>query len=480
MRAEHHIQKPPVAAGLLLLATACTSPNQSPPTHQTAHGPSVLWVSLDTVRADHLALYGGRAASPTLEALAAQGLVFDQAISHFPETQFSHWAMLTGVLPETHGNVPGAGDSAYTGPTAAELAAGAGYATAAFIGGVTLKNEGCGLARGFRLYDDGFEPDPLTHARPVAEITAAAQAWIGTQQGPWLAFVHAFDAHFPYTPAWPDRYDPDYDGPLDGTDATLASHRDFGEPLDSRGLEHVVALYDAELTELDAALAPLLAALPADTIVVVTSDHGESFGHGYLFNHRAVLYDSVLHVPLVIRAPGLDPGRVPHQVGLVDLLPTVATAAGWTIPDSIHGRTLVTRGQDGLLTLAPVSLEPLWARTDPWLPGPLLAVRTASDKVIWDQAGQAQAFELDKDPGELSAGPPPAALAEVQDDYGALLEAMAPYRKERPPRHQPLDPGQRLRLEALGYLPPGPPPPGGPPPAGKPSGHAAPANTPVP
>src|SRR5438045_2832662 len=88
---------------------------------------SFVWVSMDTVRADHLGLYGGRALTPTLDALAGGALVYTNAYSHFPETALSHWSMLTGVLPEVHGNVPGAGGSAYTGPTAAEIARDNGY-----------------------------------------------------------------------------------------------------------------------------------------------------------------------------------------------------------------------------------------------------------------------------------------------------------------------------------------------------------------
>jgi len=419
-------------------------------------GPSVLWISLDTVRADHLSLYGGRASCPNLQAVADEGLVFEQAISHFPETQFSHWSMLTGVLPEAHGNVPGTGGSAYTGPTIAELTVGAGYDTAAFIGGVTLLDRDCGLSRGFQLYDDQFVPDPLTQARPASEVTRAAVSWIETRQGPWFAFVHYFDAHFPYTPQRSDLYDHDYHGTMDGTEATLAPHRDHGAPMAPRDLEHVVALYDAEITELDDALASLLAATGPDTMVVITSDHGESFENGYLFNHRSVLYDSVLHVPLIVKAPGLTPGRVARQVGLVDLLPTVATVAGLPLPKPIHGRSLLTRAPDGGLQPASAAHGEdslLWARTDPWLPGALLAARGGDHKAIWDEHGQGRAYDLAADPSELEQLPVPPQLSHAPNDYRLLLQQMAPLQRPLPLRVLPLDAAERLRLEALGYLP---------------------------
>jgi arylsulfatase A-like enzyme len=453
------------------------APSEAPPERAP---PSILLISLDTVRADHMALYGGRAACPNIEAVASRGLVYDQAISHFPETQLSHWTMLTGVLPEVHGNVPATQGSAYTGPTLAELVGQAGYTSAAFIGGVTLLDQGCGLSRGFDLYDDRIEPDPVHQRRPAGEISAAARAWIDAQPGPWLAFVHYFDAHFPYTPADPTRYDPGYAGGVDGTDATLAPHRDHGAPLAAADLNHVEALYDAEITELDASLAPLLEGLPSDTVIAITSDHGESFGHGYLFNHRAVLYDSVLHVPLIIAAPGLGAGRVGEQVGLVDLLPTLATAAALPVPQQSQGRPLLRAGPRGALIPASPQPDqpPLWARTDPWMPQALLAARRPDTKVIWDEQGQGQAFDLQADPDELSAGPVPEAWQDAPARYQAIIDDMAPHRQERQTRILPMDPEEIERLRALGYLPPSPGPmgpPGSPGPQGSPK-PAAPTN----
>ena len=169
----------------IALLAACTRP-VSPPAQG---GPSVLWISLDTVRADRLAVYGGPAATPTLDVLAREDVVYERAFSHFPETGLSHWSMMTGVLPEVHGNVPAAADSAWTGPTAAELARARGYRTGAFIGGVTLTSEATGLDRGFDLYDDSFPTDPRDMKRDGAEVVRRALAWQGLQEGPSLTFV---------------------------------------------------------------------------------------------------------------------------------------------------------------------------------------------------------------------------------------------------------------------------------------------------
>lgn len=439
---------------MLLMLLACAAPPQG--------GPPVLWISLDTVRADHLGVYGGPAATPTLDAFAARAVVYEQAYSHFPETGLSHWSMLTGVLPEVHGNVPGAGDSAYTGPTAAEIARARGYATAAFVGGVTMTAANTGLDRGFDVYDDRFPMDPADMKRDGDEVVARAKAWVEGREGPWFAFVHLFDAHFPYTPDDPRRYDADYTGAFDGTEATLRPHRDGGAPLDARDLAHVRALYDAELTELDAALAPLLAAAPDDAVVVVTADHGESFEHGYLFNHRGSLADGVLHVPLLVRAPGLAPARVAAMVGLVDVLPTVAALATWSIEGPIHG----------VAALPPTSgRDHLWARTDPWetrgvVDGPLLALRTPAWKVTWG-ATTTHAWDLAADPGEESPVVVPAELAGARDEYAARLAELEGRTEARPPR-APHGPGEAGMLEALGYVAPGAPPP--PPTGGGPQG----------
>lgn len=452
-----------------LLLLGCTSP----PTPR-----SVVWVSLDTTRADRLAVYGGPAATPTLDRLAAEALVYEEAYSHFPETGLSHWAMLTGVLPESHGNVPAAGDSAWTGPTAAELARLAGLATGAFVGGVTLRADATGLDRGFDVYDDQFPLDREDMKRPATEVVARARAWREAQAGPTFTFVHLFDAHFPYTPAVAPP--PPRPG-LDGREGTLRPYRDGGLALPEAELAYVRELYDAELTELDAALAPLLDGLAPETVVVVTADHGESFEHGYLFNHRASLADGVMHVPLIVRVPGVAAARLGGQVGLVDLLPTVAAAAGWTLSPPVHGRSV----------LPPFTpREVVWARTDPWLPGPtaggragpLLVGRTPTAKAVWGE-GAAWGFDLVADPGETTPGPLPAGVDRA--DYAGEIARVAARTEPVPTRRAP-PPREAELLEALGYVAPSgapAPPPGAPaPPPGAPQGvpPGTPPGAPVP
>lgn len=427
-----------------------------------ASGPqrSLLVISLDTVRADHLGVYGGRAETPSLDALGTQGARFTTALSHFPETCQSHWAMLSGVLPQVHGNIPANGGSLYTGPTLAELAGQAGLATGAFIGGLTLQDSMCGLSRGFDHYDDWFD-FRSADTRPGPQVVQAATAWMGAQDGPWFAFVHFFDAHSPYTPEapWDTRYDPDYTGTITGELADLGVQGGTGgRSLPQPDLDHVVALYDGELSQLDGVLAPLLAAAGDDTIVVVTSDHGESFEHDYFFNHRAGLWDSVLRVPWLIRGPGVAPGTVVDiPVSLIDLVPTVTELAGLPGDRRVQGlsRVGLLRGESG-------SPRPHCALTDPWMPEPQFAVRTPATKVIW-QPRASLVYDLASDPLERQPGSTvPAALEQARQACQDRVTSLASHQAAAPQRGPMLSPEERARLEALGYVdrpPEGTPPP---------------------
>lgn len=415
---------------------------QPPP----ANARSILWISLDTVGARHLAMYGGRAQTPRLAELASQGRLYTHAYTHFVETAISHFTLLTGVLPDLHGNVPGNGGSLYKGPTAAEITKANGYRTAAFIGGITLEKHSSGLDRGFDVYDD--DDVVRLDTRPAPQVVGRATSWWADQQGPAFMFVHLFDAHFPYTPADPRRYDPNYTGRYDGTDATLHAHRDAGRALPERDLDHVRALYESEITELDAALVPLLAAAGPDTVVVVAADHGESFEHGYYFNHRASLYDETLHVPLILRAPGLPTGRDDRFTGLVDVLPTVLRLAGLHTDAPLMGRDLADPPSDVLFAL-----------TDRCLPPGLFAARTPNAKAIWGPDGAGMAFDLVADPNEQSPGGVPELLRSAPRRYSSIIQALSPYIANAP-QHQkrPVDRKTSAQLESLGYVVGRPPP----------------------
>ncbi len=444
---------------------AARAPEPADPASFTAGGkggPNVLILTLDTVSADHLAHWGGRVETPVLDRLG--GVRVKKAYSHFPQTAQSHWSLFSGVLPEVHGNIPANGASVYAGPSLAEIAHTRGYATAAFISGVTLLDGSCGLSRGFDVYDDELAKGSTE--RPAAQTVAAATAWLARQEGPWFLWVHLFDAHLPYTPKDPKRYDPDYTGTLTGTEAALDLFREGKGTPPARDLEHVVALYDAEIAEMDEALAPLVAQIGGTDIAVVTADHGESFAHDYLFNHRSVVWDDVMHVPMWVRAPGLANGEVAGIVNLIDVAPTVAALAEWgaTAPFQGVSRLDVLMGKGG-------GAERSWARTDPWIPsmpgtpGPRLGEHTPTSSTIREADGTACRYDLTTDPEELH-GDCSAPAEELWSAYQEAVKSMAPRQRtiEGGGQGNPMVPGQML--ESLGYVdpalhpPPGPPPPG--------------------
>ena len=407
---------------------------------------SIVLISLDTVRADRLSVYGGRAQTSNLQKMANEGLVCTQAVTHFPETALSHWSMMSGVMPLVHGNVPGNGGSIYKGPTLAEITKEHGYQTAAFIGGVTLTNAASGLSRGFGVYDDQFSFSQEDMSRKGSEVTNRAVNWIKKQQKQqknYFAFVHYFDAHFPYTPPkpWDTKYDPDYSGKIDGSDKILAPFRDGEKHPSKRDLEHVLALYDGEISALDATIAPLLNILDADTIVAVTSDHGESFEHGYYFNHRAGLWDSIMHIPLLIKGPGIEANsKIEKQVGLIDLTPTLLSLAGLRSDARMQGVSILSEEQTSTH----------FAYTDPWMPKPQFAARTLSWKWIEQESGNL-VYQIGVDPKEeQEKSQLPDVFQNAKETAASLLESLSTSQAASP-RPRKISDEECKRLQMLGY-----------------------------
>lgn len=406
---------------------------------------SIILISLDTVHAQRMSIYGGPAQVPNLQRFSENGVVFEKAISHFPETALSHWTMMSSVLPEVHGNVPANGGSLYTGPTLADIAKVRSYRTGGFIGGVTMTDQASGFGRGFDEYDDQFAFSFEDMSRDGTEVTERTVQWISKQKGTsYFAFAHYFDAHFPYTPT-NNLYDPEYTGIIDGTDAVLRPYRDGQKIPSQRDIQHVLALYDAEITELDAKIAPLLKLADDNTIVVVTADHGESFSHDYYFNHRAGLWDEVTHVPLIIGGGGLKGARVSQQIGLIDVLPTVLDLAGLPSDQRFMGTSRVNWIETGTGIA-----EHVYSITDPWMPGPQFSVRTPVSKWI-DGIQQDWVYDLESDPEESNnlKTIPPSLLAS-KETYQKLVTEYAKWQSVSPRKRQISD-EECKRLMALGY-----------------------------
>lgn len=327
----------------------------------------VILVSIDCLRADHVGAYGyAKPTTPHIDALRRDSVLFSEAIAHAPSTLPSHASILTSVIPHHHG----AFLSTMTGlspelPTLAEALRGAGFATASFNGGGQI-DATFGVGRGFEVYEtpaplrvgaDGSAPawpaGDVVHDR-FATVVDAAAGWLGKRAGrPFFLFLHTYEAHHPYTPDAAARslLPETYAGPLPA-DISI----DLLERINARQVRttvedraHIVHAYDAEVRSVDQSFGRLVERLKAsgvydDTLLIVTSDHGEEFGeHGKMGWHSHTLYDELLRVPLVVKFPGSwQAGRtMGAQVRSIDIAPTILSVAGVGAPATFEGADLV-------------------------------------------------------------------------------------------------------------------------------------------
>ena len=331
-------------------------------------------VTLDTTRADRLPAYGASGIpTPALDRLAREGVVFDRALTVAPLTLTAHTSLFTGLYPGHHGvrdNADSPLDAAQA--TLAQLLHARGFRTAAFVGSSVLAADR-GLARGFDRYSDGSgAASAPPRRRPATEVIDEARTWIdGLDGSPFFLWVHLYDVHTPQTP------------PLEYRRAS------GGDP------------YDAAIAYVDAQLDRLLAELDrthrlSTTAVVVAGDHGESLGEHGEQEHGIFVYDSVLHVPLIVRTPGIRLAGSAELASLVDVLPTVldlfhlapVPADGLSLVPALTGQAIP---RDRV-----VYAESMYGRRFGW--SPLRAIRDDQFKYI--EAPRPELYDLDADPFE--------------------------------------------------------------------------------
>lgn len=390
---------------------------------------NILLITIDTLRADALGVYGGRARTPHLDRLAARGVRYDFAHAHAVLTLPSHASILTGRYPFQHGIRDNSGYRLRDAErTLADLLKQAGYATGGFISAFPLDGR-FGLGQGFDVYDDGIaenlsSADFVIAERPAGQTVAAARQWIAAQPGRWFSWVHVFDPHAAYTP--PAPYDREYaDSP-----------------------------YHGEVAYTDSALGVLLDGVAATstrpTLVVVTSDHGEALGeHGEL-THGLFAYEATLRVPLIVaqlpaassaaRVPTGEVSDVPARH--IDLLPTVLDAIGAAPPADLPGRTLLGARADepertSFFESMSASLNRGWA--------PLEGVLAGREKYV--SLPIPELYDLAVDPGEQSN------LADRQPARLRALQARLQNFNASAPGTQTAESSDVLgRLRALGYV----------------------------
>jgi arylsulfatase A-like enzyme/Flp pilus assembly protein TadD len=415
------------AAALAAILTGCARPHPA----RSAKGANLLLITIDTVRADHIGVYGYRSAeTPTLDRLAATGVRLADASSPAPLTAPAHASILTGLLPPHHGvRNNGAERLAETTPTLATHLAAAGYRTGAFVGAFVLDHR-FGFATGFERFDDDIPFDPragVDAERPGRVVVDRAFGWLAEpSEKPFFAWVHLYDAHAPYQPPEPYRT------------------RFAGAP------------YDGEIAEVDHQVGRLMEWLQrsgrtATTVVAVAADHGEALGEHGETTHGLLLYQACLRVPVIVSAPGVLPAGavVAAPVSLVDLAPTLAAVLavplGGPAGPPLDGRDLsaaLLAGKEAEAT--DVYAESRYPATFGW--SPLAALRRGALKYI---AGpDPELYDLAADPAESSnlvsaRGADAAALA-------SRLAALARTTATAPP--SAVESRTLARLQSLGYV----------------------------
>jgi arylsulfatase A-like enzyme len=305
-----------VAAGVL----ACGDAGGSGP-----RPTNLVLISLDTLRADHLGCYG-RAGnpSPAIDSLAAAGVRFADASATSPWTLPSHVSMLTGLYPGSHGVRQHSHRLGHERVTLAESLAEQGFQRFAVVNSLNF-------GRRYGVLQ-GFDPDAIHYVPEVIDIAGSelivnsaprvvekAYEFLDGRdpERPFFLFLHFYDAHTDFTPkrSYRRRFTTPYEGAVTGSTEQLLRVRRTGGKLSDADIRHLTELYDAEIRQLDDVLAGFFAELELrgrreDTLVVLTSDHGEEFQeHGGLL-HGHTQYQELLAVPLILRGPGIPPGRV--------------------------------------------------------------------------------------------------------------------------------------------------------------------------
>ncbi len=423
-------------------------PAKQPPRADSTK-PSVILITIDTLRADHVGCYGAQTVkTPTLDALARDGVLFERAISQVPLTWPSHAVILTGTYPFQNGVQDFTGQPlAQQFRTVSQAFQQAGYATGAVVSAFVL-DRSWGLARGFDFYDDAFSAETFEKKdtglvdRRAGESVAHAIAWLKkTPRRPFFLWLHLYDPHSPYDP--PEPYRTEYQ-----------SH-----------------LYDGEIAYADHGLGTLMAWLKQNrlydsSLIVALSDHGESLGEHGEDEHGFFVYDATVHVPLIVKPPagsGIATGRRGEPVETTTVAPTLLQLAGVKDPvDKIY-----TQFQSHALFGAKSGANPAGSQVTPQTPkdsaysetfypfssfgwSPLHALE--SERFHFIEAPKPELYDLETDPGETRniAAQQPATVAVLREKMQALL-GHNPFTRQDAGAGN-LSPDAQEKLRALGYF----------------------------
>jgi arylsulfatase A-like enzyme len=425
---------------LLVAATSSSCGPEPPP-------PNVVLISLDTLRADHVGTYGyPKATTPNLDRLAATGIVFLNNYAQAPNTAPSHTSILASLYPSVASIWDHGGVLDPNVPMLAETFKDAGFSTAAFVQLPSATYE-----RGFDVYTG------LSHGasfRRRAESTMeSVREWVSAQtEQPFFLFLHTYAVHLPYSPSeeLAEKFDPDYGGPLSNElRAAVIDQINDGElEIDEADLEHIVAMYDAEIAELDQDLGALFSwfeenGLLENTVFAVISDHGEEFGeHGIVAKHTYSLHQELIHTPLILFGGGIPGGiRVEQPSRNVDVAPTLLRLANIELPAHYQG----------------ADLRPVWEGTER---RPRVVLAEKRDYKVFLEGGfkyytNGQLYDLGNDPYEKEN------LVDARPELTQRFEELATAWQAELDRLSAtiaqggeirLSPEEVRRLKALGYI----------------------------
>ena len=441
----------------------------------TARGtpPNIVLISIDSLRADHVGAYGyPKPTSPTIDRLAAEGLVLERAFSTTSWTLPAHTALFTGMDDVTHTVTDDGKRLPASVPVLPEILRDRGYRTLGFFSGPYL-DPAFGFARGFDEYVDctsyaglangeapGLDALHASHrdvTNPILLDRVGAHLAKGLPQ-PFFLFLHFWDVHYDYIP--PERYwrmfDPDYGGTFSGEN--FERNRAFKRGMDPADFQHVLALYDGEIRYTDETIGALLDELKRrelleNTLVVITADHGDEFLEHGRKGHGHTLFDEVTHIPLIAWLPGrIAPGRDPRLASISDIAPTILALAGIDGALQGNGASLLAPPDPARALLLEVQ-APAWGAD-------LVALRSAKEKVIVNQrADRTFVYDLEKDPAEKQPlrvmADSPAPLLDRQTALQTRLAQAkargAELRGSAPAAVPTIDAATEERLRALGY-----------------------------
>lgn len=436
------------AATVLVLSTfasACSKPTPAPK-------PNVVLISIDTLRADHLGVYGyPKPTSPRLDELAAGGTTFLNAYAHSSYTPPSQTSLLTSVHPSVHGvwfhNMAASNDA----PMLAEFFQQAGYDTGAWA---ELSFSATHYKRGFDTYR---QMKTLHSNNSVRKTKRRIFSWLDQRgERPYFLFLHFFWVHLPYFPQeeYLRMFKSDYDGPVGDTMSLkqLELILDGDVPVRPEDWDHIRALYDAGIARLDDFLGELFDRFRADgsfdsTVFAIVSDHGEQFGEHGTHGHSGPMWEYIIRTPLILTGPGVPTGQLLQAPARnIDVAPTLLRLAGLHPPAHYEGADLAPIWRNEETEERVVVAEKQCCRA--------FVVENWKYAVILE-TGEDTLFDLDVDPGETTN------LIDVMPEMATQMRGLASeWDTQLGKRRDQVEQGVEVtltdeeirRLKALGYL----------------------------